>query len=40
MSQAVMVTKDHEVDIVEIKRWSEGEGKLAEFEQFRADLET
>lgn len=40
LSQAVMVTKDHKVDIVEIKRWSEGEGKLAEFEQFRADLET
>ena len=40
LSQAVLVTKDHKVDIVEIKRWSEGEGKLAEFEQFRADLET
>jgi len=33
LSQAVMVSRDREIDIKEIKRWSEGEGKSKEFEK-------
>jgi len=33
LSQAVMVSRDREIDIKEIKRWSEGEGKSKEFEE-------
>jgi len=39
LSQALLVAKDHEVDIDEIRKWSEGEGKLDEFRRIRADLE-
>jgi hypothetical protein len=38
LSQAVLVAMDHEIDIDEIRKWSEGGGKLREFEQFRKDL--
>jgi hypothetical protein len=40
LSQAVMVAKDHKIDIGEIRKWSRGEGKLEEFERFKAGLET
>ena len=40
LSQAVLVAKNQNVDIDEIRKWSEGEGKLGEFERFRTDLET
>lgn len=39
LSQAVMVAKNHNVDMDEIRKWSGGEGKLGEFERFKADLE-
>jgi hypothetical protein len=39
LTQAILVAKDHEVDIDEISKWSKGEGKLGEFERIRADLE-
>jgi len=38
MRQAVMVAQDHEIDMDEIRRWSEGEEKLGEFEKFKNDL--
>jgi hypothetical protein len=38
--QAVMVAKDHKVDMQEILKWSEGEGKLEEFDRFKSDLES
>ncbi len=39
LSQAILVAKDQEVDIDDIRTWSKGEGKLDEFERIRADLE-
>jgi hypothetical protein len=36
--QAVMVASDNEVDLKEIKRWSNHEGKLDKFEDFRTQL--
>lgn len=38
LSQAVMVATDNNINLDEIERWSEGEGKLEEFEQFKTDL--
>lgn len=35
LSQAILVSQDHPIDIDDIRRWSEGEGKLAEFEEIR-----
>lgn len=37
--QAILVSKDHQIDFGEIRKWSEGEGKLEEFEEIRAQLE-
>ncbi len=39
LSQAILVTNNHRVDIDEIRKWSEGEGKLATFEEIRPQLE-
>jgi hypothetical protein len=36
--QASMVAGENEVDIEDVRRWSKGEGKLAEFDEFRAVL--
>lgn len=36
--QAVLVTQDQDVDLEEIRRWSESEGKLDEFEKIRNKL--
>ena len=38
LSQAVLVSHDQKVDLEEIRRWSESEGKLDEFEKIRAEL--
>jgi hypothetical protein len=38
LSQAVMVSKDQDVDIEEIRSWSEGEGKLEDFEEIKNRL--
>jgi hypothetical protein len=38
LSQAIMVSQDREIDIAEIRSWSEGEGKLEEFEQIATKL--
>lgn len=38
LSQAILVSRDHQVDIDEIRRWSKGEGKLAAFEEIRPQL--
>jgi hypothetical protein len=38
LAQAVLVAKDQEVDLKEIKRWSKGEGKEQEFKLFKAKL--
>jgi hypothetical protein len=39
LSQAILVSKDHQIDIGEIRKWSEGEGKLEEFEEIKEQLE-
>jgi hypothetical protein len=39
LSQAILVSKDHQIDIGEIRKWSEGEGKFKEFEEIKAQLE-
>jgi len=36
--QAILVAQDQSIEIQEIQRWSEVEGKLAEFEHIRAKL--
>lgn len=38
LEQAIMVAKDQQVDVQEIRNWSESEGKLEEFEAIRANL--
>jgi hypothetical protein len=38
LEQAVLVAQDNPVDLSEIRRWSEHEGKLAEFEQIKPQL--
>jgi hypothetical protein len=35
----MLVARDHQIDWADIRRWSEGEGKLAEFEEIRDLLE-
>jgi len=39
LAQAILVSTDCPIDIEEIRRWSEAEGKLAEFDRIRARLE-
>jgi hypothetical protein len=39
LSQAVLVAQEHAIDMADIGRWSEGEGKLAGFEKIRNLLE-
>ena len=39
LDQAILVAQENAVDINEIKRWSQGEGKLQQFKQIRNDLE-
>jgi len=36
--QAILVAKEQSIDLDEIMRWSEGEGKLEEFEEFKEML--
>lgn len=38
LAQAVLVSKSQSVDLKEIKRWSQGEGKEQEFEEFIKNL--
>jgi hypothetical protein len=38
LEQAILVAKAHPVDMEDLKRWSEKEGKLAEFEEFSQRL--
>ena len=38
LHQAILVAKDQSIDLEEIMRWSEREGKLEEFEQFKEKL--
>jgi hypothetical protein len=38
LEQAVLVAQDNPVDLSEIRRWSEHEGKLTEFEQIKPQL--
>ena len=40
LSQAIMVSKDRAIDLEEIRIWSEGEGKLEEFEKIAEKLST
>jgi hypothetical protein len=39
LSQAILVSNDNQIDIDEIRKWSEREGKLEEFEKISAQLE-
>lgn len=39
LDQAVMVAQRHKIDLREVRRWSEHEGKLSEFEKVRSRLE-
>jgi hypothetical protein len=39
LEQAVWVAKDNEIDLNELERWSEGEGKLSAFPEIRKRLE-
>lgn len=38
LAQALLVAEGHEIDLKEIRRWSEAEGKLHEFEEIGARL--
>ena len=38
LAQAILVAKKHPVKLVKIKKWSENEGKLPNFEQFLKQL--
>jgi hypothetical protein len=38
LAQALLVAEGHEIDLKEIRRWSEAEGKLHEFEEICARL--
>jgi hypothetical protein len=38
LDQAVLVAQNHDVDLDEIRRWSEHEGKLVEFTRIRSRL--
>ncbi|OVE74800.1 hypothetical protein BVX97_06310 [bacterium E08(2017)] len=39
LRQAVLVARNNEIDIKEVKRWSKGEGKLDDFNKIRKQLE-
>jgi hypothetical protein len=39
LSQAILVSNENRIDIDEIRKWSEREGKLEEFEKISAQLE-
>jgi hypothetical protein len=39
LSQATLLSIDHRIDMEEIRRWSEGEGKLDDFVEIRHQLE-
>ena len=39
LSQALLVAKDHQIDLDEIRAWSDGEGKLEEFEEIKAKFQ-
>jgi hypothetical protein len=39
LTQAILVSSNHRVDIDAIRRWSEGEGKLGAFKEIRPQLE-
>ena len=36
--KAILVAQDHQIDIDEIRDWSDGEGKLDEFEEIEVEL--
>lgn len=38
LDQAIMITEDNNIDIVEIQRWSEQEGKVLEFNSIKERL--
>lgn len=38
LSQALLVARNHEIDLQEVARWSEAEGKHAEFQSIRPSL--
>jgi hypothetical protein len=38
LDQAVMVSQRHKIDLREVRRWSEHEGKLTEFERIQSKL--
>ncbi len=38
LTQAIMVAEQQEIDIEEIRRWSDVEGKLQEFENIKEKL--
>ncbi|TET34061.1 MAG: hypothetical protein E3J69_06750 [Anaerolineales bacterium] len=40
LSQAILVAQDHQIDIDKIREWSDGEGKLEEFEEIEAELQS
>lgn len=40
LEQAILVIQDNDVDIVEVKRWSKGEGKNEEFKRIKKRLVT
>lgn len=39
LSQAILVSNGYRIDIEDIRRWSEGDGKLSDFEEIRHQLE-
>jgi len=39
LSQAILISNEHQIDMSEIRKWSEREGKLDEFEKIKAQLE-
>jgi len=39
LSQATMVCKNNRIDMSEIRRWSQAEGKLGAFKEIRPQLE-
>ncbi len=38
LHQAILVAKDQSIDLEEIRKWSEREGKLVGFEEFKGKL--
>jgi hypothetical protein len=39
LPQAILVAQDHQIDMDEIREWSDGERKLEEFEEIEAELQ-